>query len=427
MKHIVCTCLLIIALASCQSKDKNVALYNSPATIALRLNEINMSLSEESITKLKSFLLRTDSLAEHALAQGKSLDEIASWYYPSVDTLAALLSPLERNDFILAPKGKSNIANNRAYTSELRWYVFYRTKLSLSTDQISQLLQQSDSIELLFGTKDYVPKEVEKKSLMSLLTEKQIKAYYMYKNCEAAEKRSYELLGQLRKQKLYPSASDSIRVCRQLYVYELDRKTTLEYFSYIGAKDSIKQCEARFYAFRPFPLIQLETCQSSSNNRLLDIVCKQKKIGLSNQTVKALLASYSQLLQDEYLHKYQKKSTEEFNRKNLENISICRIAPLELLEKYFNLISLDKVNNQVQKSLDILKDYDLVQVTDSTKIAGELTNYEMHLAIANQWISINNSRKNQFMKSDIINNKPEILKLLDQRKQKEKKERIVKF
>lgn len=44
---------------------------------------------------------------------------------------------------------------------------------------------------------------------------------------------------------------------------------------------------------------------------MLDIVCKREKIGLSEQTVKALLVSYSQLLQEEYKSKYDKKTTDE--------------------------------------------------------------------------------------------------------------------
>lgn len=431
MKRItICILIIITALAiSCQSKKKNAVLYHSPVTIAMRLNEIDMALSDESMTKLTNFFERNDSLAQLALTQGKSLEEISKWYYPTVDSLASLLPPLERNDFILADKGKSGIQNYRPFTSELRRYVLYREKLALTSKQIESLLVQCDSIELLAINKDTKAEELEKNVLTTSLDSKQIKEYYIQKNEPIAEREAKELLKQMKKNDLYTVATDSANIYQQVYAYKLEQKANWEYLRYTGAtSDSVKQDEARLWAYRPLPIIRLETCQPSSSNKMLDITCKREKLGLAENMTESLLTSYSQLLQEEYKHKYKvSHSNEKYNRREQENKSICRIIPSSLLEKYFRIIIYDNVKKQVEKDWDILLDYDLVNSTDSSKVIKELTDYETRLAVANQWISVEKSRKNQFTKSDIINGKPQLLKQLDIEKQKRKNKKIVKF
>ena len=431
MKRIANICILIVSigLTACQSKRENIVLYNSSITIAMRLNEIGMTLSNEGMTKLKNYFETKDSLAQIAMIQGESLNNIAKWYYPSVDTLALLLTPLERNDFILATKGKSGIQDYRPYTSELRRYVLYREKLSLSSKQIKDLLIQSDSIEYLVKDKNTKPQELEKKVLTSLLESKQIKEYYVYKNESATTTEVKGLLKQLKDNNLYTSPVDSAKIYEQLYTYKLEQKVNWEYLRYIEAtNDHIKRDEARLWAYRPLPIIQLETCQPAYNNRVLDIVCKREKIGLPADIVEALLTSYSQLLQDEYKHKYETPTYDEsYNRRNQENKSICQIVPHPLLDKYFGIIILNNAKEQVQKDWEILLDYDLAIPTDSMKVTKELLNYETCLAIANQWIEVDNSREHQFTKSDIVNGKPQLLKQLDSEKRKRRNEKIVKF
>ncbi len=429
MKQFICICLGAVMLASCQSGKRSKIIYDSPVTVGIRLNEIDMQLSEESLLKLKSFLVKNDSLAGDALSQGHSLDEIAEWYYPSVDTLALLLPPLERNDFILASKGRSGINNERAYTSELRRYIQYRKELALTSEQLEYLLVQCDSVEYAARSKKDKVQEMEKKALTSMLDSEQIKKYYVRKNETAAARETEDLLKRMKKNNLYTSVSDSTTIYCQLYAYKLEQKVNQEYLRYVGATmDSVRQDEARLWAYRPIPIIRLETCEPSFNNKMLDIVCKREKLGLPDHIVDALLASYSHLLQEEYKHKYAVSVPDkEYSRKEQENRGICQIVPSSFLDKYFEIIINDNVKKQVEKDWNVLLDYELVKSADSIKVIKELSNYEMRLAIANQWIGVDKSRKNQFMKSDIINGKPQLLKQLDIEKRKRRNEKIVKF
>lgn len=421
---------IVLIFAACQSKTKNAVLYNCPVSIAMQLHEIDISLSEESLMKLNAFFIRNDSMAQVALSQGESLDNIAKWYYPAVDTLSSMLLPLERNDFILAAKGRSYIRDNKNYTTLLRQYILQRNVLHLSQRQIDLLLEQSDSIEAcVVRKKDYVAFEVERKLLTSLLAEKQIKEFYVQKNQENATNETIKKWKQLKEHELYISADDSVKICKLLFDYILDQKVSWEYLRFIEANnDSIRQDEARLWAYRPFPMIQLEACGSSYNNRMLDIVCKREKIGLSEQTAKALLVSYSQLLQEEYKSKYDKKATDEkFDWWKKENRKICEIVPPKLLEEYFKTITQDYIKGQAQKSWEELIECGLVQTKDSAKVMNELVDYETRLEVASQWTRLDNSRKNEFTRADIINSKPQLLKRLDLEKEKKWKRQIVKF
>ena len=57
----------------------------------------------------------------------------------------------------------------------------------------------------------------------------------------------------------------------------------------------------------------------------------------------------------------------------------------------------------------------------------ELVDYETRLEVASQWTRLDNSRKNEFTRADIINSKPQLLKRLDLEKEKKWKRQIVKF
>lgn len=55
----------------------------------------------------------------------------------------------------------------------------------------------------------------------------------------------------------------------------------------------------------------------------------------------------------------------------------------------------------------------------------ELVDYETRLEVASQWTRLDNSRKNEFARAEIINSKPQLLKRLDIEKEKNGKDRLL--
>ena len=83
---LISTFIVIVLLSGCQSKEQSVVISQNSISIAMQIYAISskISLSDESIMNLRTFFQENDSLAEMELKKGKSLDEIARWYCPSI-------------------------------------------------------------------------------------------------------------------------------------------------------------------------------------------------------------------------------------------------------------------------------------------------------------------------------------------------------
>ena len=142
---LISTFIVIVLLYGCQSKEQSVVISQNSISIAMQIYAISskISLSDESIINLRTFFQENDSLAEMELKKGKSLDEIARRYCPSINTIASLLNTLEGNDYMFYQK---NNGPQLPYISDLRTVVKYRQELNLSHVQIEQLLHHIEEI-----------------------------------------------------------------------------------------------------------------------------------------------------------------------------------------------------------------------------------------------------------------------------------------
>lgn len=106
---------------------------------------------------------------------------------------------------------------------------------------------------------------------------------------------------------------------------------------------------------------------------------------------------------------------------------MLNIISHQQIEYYFILISLGRAKEQALWHWDELKDCEFVNKNNSAKLVSELANYELRLSVAEQWILLENSRKYLFVREDILNERPEILKKKEEWKKKEKERKIIRF
>lgn len=423
------TFVIIALLFSCQSKEQSVVISEDPLGITMRIYEISSktSLSENSILKLKNFFQKNDSLVKMGLKKGKSLDKMAQWYYPSIDTIVALLAPLEKNDYMFYQKIN---CPKLPYISKLRIAVKYRHEMSLSHTQIEQLLWHSEKIEKLFLGQDYKYNSIERQYLTEILSEAQYKSFFIYEQTQQAEEIALQQWKQIRKHNLCSKTSDSLTIINQLYEFERDYKGILEYMSSIENHKGYDKERNRFNAHKPLPLLKLETIESFSHNKLLDIICKREVSRLTEKQIEQLLVEYLRIMQAEHNAMYEdvpENVETKFDRSKLEGKSLMSIVSHQQLEDYFEFISQKAANEQAKKYWDELKDYDFMKEKDSVQVINELVNYECRLAVADQWILLENSRKHLFDKEDILNGKPEVLRKKEEWEKKEKENKIVRF
>lgn len=426
---LISTFIIIALLLSCQSKEQSVAISEDPLGIAMRIYEIRSktSLSEKSILKLKNFFQKSDSLVKMELKKGKSLDEMAQWYFPSINTIAALLTPLEKNDYMFYQKIN---CPKLPYISGLRIAVKYRHEMSLSHTQIEQLLCHSEKIEKLFLGQDHKYNNMERLYLTEILSEAQYKSFFIYKQTQQAEEVALQQWKQIRKHNLCSKTSDSLNIIKQLYEFERENNGILEYMSSIENHKGYDKERNRLNAHKPLPLLKLETMESFSHNKLLDIICKREVSKLTEKQIEQLLAEYSRIMQAEHKARYDDELENvetKFERSQLECKSLMSIVSHQQLEDYFEFISQKVANQQAKKYWDELKNYDFIKDKDSVQVINELADYEFRLAVANQWVLLDSSRKHLFDKEDVLNGKPEVLRKKEEWEKKEKESKIVRF
>ena len=396
---LISTFIVIVLLSGCQSKEQSVVISQNSISIAI---SSKISLSDESIMNLRTFFQENDSLAEMELKKGKSLDEIARWYCPSINTIASLLTPLEGNDYMFYQK---NNGPQLPYISDLRTVVKYRQELNLSH---VQLLHHSEEIEKRFGVQDYKHDSMEKQYLAEILSETQYKAFFIIRKTRQAEKIAAQQWKQIQVHQLCSTTCDSLAIIKQLYEFEREKSGILEYMSSRGDNKGYDKERYRLNAHKPLLLLKLETIESFSHNKLLDIICKREVTKLSEQQIEQLLAEYYRI-------------------SKLEGKCLINVVTHQQLEDYFKFVSQKRADEQAQRYWDELKNYDFIRKKDSVQVVSELADYELRLAVAEQWISLDNSRKHLFAREDVVNGKPEILKKKEEWDKKEKERKMVRF
>lgn len=427
MKYLLITYIVLaLCLASCQRKS-NLAIYNSPAAIAARIYEINkeIPLSPKTQARLASLFIRNDSLANVALQRGDSLAIIISEFYDlNSDTITALLTPEERSNYLLAFPQK-----NKKYVSNLRNVIRYKEILELSNQQVGQLLSASEEIEKFYGTKKYHHEDAEKKFMKDILSEQKQKRFYIERNVPAVKQWTSEQIEKCKKTGCFSFPQDSIRLYSLFYNYELNKRGTLDFINNTDSEKYQKE-QDRFNAYKPIDLVRLDVYSKSFfHSRLLDIICKRQEGGISERQVEILLDGYTQIKQDEYASKYENKTDglKKFDSRKLESECIIKNISSSQLDKYFKFISQEGAEKRAKKHWEDMLQYEFAQKLDSVRTLKELEDYEMRLAIANQWIGLEQSRTNLFAKEDILCSKPKCLMLKEQWKQKKKEESIIKF
>jgi hypothetical protein len=235
---------------------------------------------------------------------------------------------------------------------------------------------------------------------------------------------------QIQVHQLCSTTCDSLAIIKQLYEFEREKSGILEYMSSRGDNKGYDKERYRLNAHKPLLLLKLETIESFSHNKLLDIICKREVTKLSEQQIEQLLAEYYRIKQAEYKAMYEdasKNGETKFERSKLEGKCLINVVTHQQLEDYFKFVSQKRADEQAQRYWDELKNYDFIRKKDSVQVVSELADYELRLAVAEQWISLDNSRKHLFAREDVVNGKPEILKKKEEWDKKEKERKMVRF
>ena len=105
---------------------------------------------------------------------------------------------------------------------------------------------------------------------------------------------------------------------------------------------------------------------------------------------------------------------EKFSDRGLECKLIVPILTMERIDKLLVAKRRIQAEKNALKQIPVLEKYELVNNSNRKDILKELTDYELKLGIAQEWVNIERSQDNLFKLCDVKDHKPVILQELDE-------------
>lgn len=390
-----------------------------PAHIIYKIqNVINViPISIESQQQLGRYFSIQDSLASDALREGMSPDKLVDFYSDNSSVLKELLSDLEFNDYLIVKRDQPKI-------SELREIVKLREDLRLKDSQIQVLLKKIDFIENPENKENKM--KVNFHFVDSLLSKNTHMLFYKLQNEENARKATEKHINDLLKNE-FIHQEDSLREAEIIHLFELNRLATNEYWKSSGNDHEYKKNDSIFNENQPESLHKLNRYKAIPwwiiGKSFLD---NKKEIGLSMNQITSII-DIAHIVLQEIERRKEIKFTEDFNNRSYEYSLLLDVVTREQMDKYL-LISKNRDSKDIVKRyMPDLEKYNLVDEQNKKDVENQLFKYSLRLQIAREWTTIDNSKENLLRERNITDNKPAILKELDEEKRKERESRIVRF
>jgi len=379
-----------------------------PASVVYRLSGITskVAIPVEKQRILAEYFQKQDKLANQALASGKNSDEISGYYTNRIAYLKTVLSPLELNDYEFNPENTEN---------QLEKAIKYRQSLSLSTEQVNDLLgarktenaPQDNESE---PTGNTTLAEGEKLTKILSLSQYDKFLQLLVKPIALTQSNSSWLL--LKKYSLVKTV-DSSRI----------NSENLEYFTRAGISDArvnnsesylkIDSVRGTYFVYKPLNLWKLDMLNNQlPESQFAAVITKRKLLKLSSRQADSLLAVAAALekITADYKTKitYKKYDSTPFEAKNLLQILTSSQYEAYLYDKN----RVEAITNE-KKIWTRLKQYGLTSDVDSVQVNKELIDYQLNLLVANERYHNSDTQENTEIKAMVENKKPAILKKLD--------------
>ena len=392
------------------------AITHFPVHIVQRIHEVISitPVSEVTQMKLGTHFMQQDSLAALALHQTGLSDTLGIYFRTSVEELRNILSSLEFNAYKLKMIPRSS--------SRLRKVVLQKEALHLTPKQVDHLLKESDRLERMKEQKKEDIRAIEQRKADSILTHAKYLTYYEQENQEKASKTVKKWLTDLKRNYLMRADMDSAKLYQPLFRFESEQQAIISYWKDYGDKEKIKEAQAHYEALKPRDVQRVEIYkQLPSWSMIREIILKRDTLSLNldENTLDTLLATYNTYLK---VRQQKKAKKEKFSDRGLECKLIVPILTMERINKLLVAKRRIQAEKNALKRIPILEKYELVNNSNRKDILKELTDYELKLEVAQEWVNIERSQENLFKLCDVKDHKPVVLQELDRKEKGGKKE-----
>ena len=315
---------------------------------------------------------------------------------------------------------KLDVFNGNISEKLLSSLIKYRAELHLTTRQVDDIVSYALQLETWRASmlEKNAQANVDTKQNEVITVKRMLKTDELYtkfltlKNLDQAKKYTMVDLVGLQKFGLL-THQDSIKTMSEILKYQTDILVAVERMGNSNTPGKVDSVKELYAANKPRILLKL----AAYNNKLplsqfADAIKYRTEISLEGSQFDQLLDKITQLellkLDNKAHGLYKSTHTKEFESENIRKILNGKQYDYFLFYK-----TQPKVLGAVTKDWQKLKQNDLAKGIDSAKTSREIGTYEQKWLIANERYNNDKSQQNAFLKKNIEDNKPDILKILD--------------
>ncbi|MES2239432.1 MAG: hypothetical protein V4497_04155 [Bacteroidota bacterium] len=397
---------LLCSSALCQAQQNQVLARQFPTHILYKIEEVNskVKLTEDKKIKIGKKLFTADSLATISLTKGEPINQLKSYYTVDSNFLKPILSPEELDAFQYENNKENRFLGALKFASQLK----------LEPKEISEIRKENDNLP------NTTP-----------LDAKEIFAFYDSKLNQILSKAKYAaLLRIIYKEQSIKDANKDWDKIKQLQLVT-DEKTSSEYNQVINyhltknifldpkaEKHDKKMIEAitnKLLLQQPPVLIRANILSAGTfkDNLFSSIIKYEKETQLAQNQIDTILSKYTKLERIRYENETNDLTSKLPIKEPLQYEEIAQILTpnqVNIWLAYKNKNQADKVAMKNWKKLEM---DGLTKDLDKKVIIAELVKYQLKHQIVDEKIKIYNTQEYVFLKRDIEQKKPDVLKQLD--------------
>lgn len=309
---------------------------------------------------------------------------------------------------------KLDAYNGRVKQSLYATAIKFRTELKLTDGQINTLINNISNLQFIIdANKAKNPpviidsKKMEGTQLLKILNNNQCNDYWVVTNQNKARTNTGNNWEQLKGFNLVNS-SDSIQINSLNFNYEINKLAMIDRLSYTLTPVNLDSLKRRVETTKPKILWKLDAyTKRLPRSKIAEVINYNSAIKLDNSQLDTLI---DKIITIEQL-KLSPKS--QININQFESESIGKVLNYNQLNTFLANANHNKAIEDAKKDWTKWQQAGLTKNLDSTIINKENTVYRLNWLIANGRLSFNRSQANVIALKILENNKPQMLKQLD--------------
>lgn len=382
------------------------AIKQFPAHIVYKIDDIvsKVNLTEDKQIKIGQKLITADSLATISLAKGGAVDQLKSYYTIDANFLKPILSTEELEHY-----GYIQNKENRFLVA-----LEFAKDLKLDPTQISEIRKQNDFTVSLLKMSPKETFQLYNTKLNSILTKEQyvslLKIFYQEQSIEDA-KNDWK---KIKLHKLVTDKNEKIEFTK-IVNYYLGKNSFLDKKAEQYDKKRGDFLAKKITLAEPPLLIYANILSEGSykKNRYASVIKYGKELELTKPQIDSLLLKYRQ---------HERIILENTEKESIlsppkivpsEYDNIAQILNSEQINKWLVNKNKNDAKKEALRNWVQLEEEGLTKDLDKNKTLVEFSNYQLKYLVTKERAIIYHTQENIFLKRDVEQKKPELLKQLD--------------